>query len=274
MQTRKPVTLKLLPLLIFALSFLANAESKYEIGVGAIATSIPDYIGSDESTVFAAPFPYFWYESEKVTIDRNALQGEMWETEKFKLEISAGGSIPVKSEDNKAREGMEDLDWVGEIGPAFMWFLSGRDDDRDKIYIDIGIRGAVASDLRSINYIGYTIAPKLVYEKGLDSELFGRLDFVAKLGLPYTSAGFHDYVYGVEPRYATAERPAYEAKSGFDGIRLAAGISARKNDIWYGVFCKYYDISNASFADSPLVKESHSFVYGVAAAYIFKSHKK
>ncbi len=255
-----------------AFSLQAYAEAKYEIGVGGIVTSIPDYIGSDESSVFAAPFPYFWYQSDRVTLDRNSLQGEMWQTEKFKLEISASGSIPVKSKDNKARQGMEDLDWIGEMGPSLMWFLSGKDEDRDKTYLDLGVRGAMASDFRNFEFIGYTVEPKLVYEKGLNSDFFGRVDFVSKLSFPYSSDKLHDYVYGVDPQYATAERPAYEAGAGSDGIRLAMGISARKNNIWYGVFAKYYNISSASFADSPLVKDKQSYTFGVAISYIFKKN--
>ncbi len=269
-----PSIFKILLLAIFGLaySFQVSAEAKYEIGIGGIVTSIPDYVGSDESSIFAAPFPYFWYQSDRVTLDRNSLQGEMWQTEEFKLEISASGSIPVKSKDNKARQGMEDLDWIGEMGPSLMWFLSGKDEDRDKIYVDLGIRGAMASDFRNFEFIGYTVEPKLVYEKGLNSDFFGRVDFVSKLSLPYSSDKFHDYVYGVDQRYATTERPAYEARSGSDGIRLAMGISARKKNLWYGVFAKYYNISNASFADSPLVKDKQSFTVGVAVAYIFSKN--
>lgn len=210
------------------------------------------------------------YKSERLSLDRNSLQGKLWQSGRFKLDISAGGSIPVKSTDNKARQGMQDLDWVGEMGPSLMWFLSGKDDDRDKTYIDIGVRGAMASDFRNFEYIGYTVEPKLVYEKGLNSDFFGRVDFVSKLNLPYSSDKFHDYVYGVDQQYATTERPEYDAGSGSDGIRLAMGISARKKNLWYGVFAKYYNISNASFADSPLVKDKQSYIFGVAAAYIFK----
>lgn len=253
-------------------SLHVSAETKYEIGVGGIVTSIPDYIGSDESLIFAAPLPYFWYQSDRVTLDRNSLQGEMWKNDKFKLEISAGGSIPVKSKDNQARQGMDDLDWIGEMGPSLMWFLSGKDDDRDKIYIDLGIRGAVASDFRNFEFIGFTVEPKLVYEKGFNSDFFGKVDFVSELSLPYSNDKFHDYVYGVDQQYATAERSAYEADAGSDGVCLAAGVSARKKNIWYGVFVKYDDITKASFANSPLVKEKQGYTVGVAVAYIFKKN--
>ncbi len=266
--------LKIIGMIILGLAYSihANAEAKYEIGLGGIATSMPGYVGSDESSVFAAPFPYFWYQSDRVTVDRNALQGKMWQTENFKLELSAGGSIPVKSGDNKARQGMEDLDWIGEMGPSLMWFLSGKDEDRDKTYLDLGIRGAMASDFRNYEFLGYIVEPKIAYEKGINSDTFGKIDFVAKLSLPYSSAKFHDYVYGVDQQYATADRPAYEAESGFDGVRLAMGISARKENLWYGIFTKYYNISSASFADSPLVKKKQSYVVGVAVAYIFSKN--
>ncbi len=268
MRVTKLKILLLISGLLYSLH--ANAEAKYEIGLGGIVTSIPDYVGSDESSTFSFPIPYFWYQSENLSLDRNSLQGKLWESDRFKLDVSAGGSIPVKSTDNRARQGMDDLDWIGEIGPSLEWFLVGRDKDRDKIYLKFSVRGAVATNFRNFQYIGYTVEPKFVYEKGFNLDTFGKVDFITTIGFPYSNDKFHDYVYGVDQRYATVDRSAYEAEAGSDGMRLAMGISARKGNLWYGVFAKYYDISNASFADSPLVKDKQSYTIGIAMAYIFK----
>lgn len=67
-----------------------------------------------------------------------------------------------------------------------------------------------------------------------------------ELGVGFSVISFAAY-NGVDPQYATAERSAFSADGGF----------------------RYFNISEATFADSPLVKTNHSLIGGIAVAWIF-----
>ena len=79
---------------------------------------IPHYLGSDQSEQYALPVPYIRYQSDYLDIDRNSFTGYLWQQGNLHLDISAGVSIAVDSKDNTAREGLDDLDWVFELGPS------------------------------------------------------------------------------------------------------------------------------------------------------------
>ena len=81
-----------------------------------------------------------------------------------------------------------------------------------------------------------------------------------------------DYFYGVEPQYAEPGRPPYESEGGFGGWRVRVTGSRRFGNWWLGGFLRYDDISNAVFADSPLVVQDYGVTIGAAIAWIFKSN--
>ena len=82
-------------------SFAAHAQ--LEAGFGLSAVSVPHYVGSDESEQFYLPFPYLRYRSEKITIDRNLIQGNLWQSGNWSLEVSLGGAVKVESDKSQAR---------------------------------------------------------------------------------------------------------------------------------------------------------------------------
>ncbi len=84
----------------------------------------------------------------------------------------------------------------------------------------------------------------------------------------YASEDYHDYYYEVQPAYATAARPAYDARAGYSGSRLTLTASRRYPRFWVGAFARYDSLSGAVFADSPLVKKQDSFMAGVGIAWI------
>lgn len=134
-------------------SFLQNAQ--YTLGMGAGVTYLNDYIGSDESTAYAFPFPFVYFKNDHLKIDRNAFEGNIFTNKKWHLAFDAAGNLPVDSEANKARMGMFDLDWVGEIGPSIEYYIQGDTQSKNKLYIDWSVRKAIATDFKHINHIGW-----------------------------------------------------------------------------------------------------------------------
>lgn len=245
-----------------------EAGPRWEFGVGLGALSIPHYRGSDQRYEYLAPLPYVRYNGERLKVDREGGRFYFIERERFKLDLSASFSFPVDSDENRARQGMPDLDPVFEIGPRAQWSLYESDDTHFRVRAALPVRLAIASDLSHTHTVGYFAAPYLQvrYYSGWETAL--------SVGPMWASEAYHDYYYQVEPQYATSERPAYNAHSGYSGFRLTLTSSTRFDKNWWlGVFMRYDTLSGATFADSPLVKRDDELMVGLALAWIFKTSR-
>ena len=80
---------------------------------------------------------------------------------------------------------------------------------------------------------------------------------------------YHEYFYGVAPQFATAARPAYEARGGYSGMQFIGSVSKRFENYWFGAFFKADSLHGARFEDSPLVRRKTAYAGGVAVAYVF-----
>ena len=94
---------------------LAADKPLWELGAGIGVLDFPDYRGSDERSSYVLPIPYVVYRGEFFKVDRDSIRGELFESERLELDISLNGSVPVDSDDNDARRGMDDLDPTVEI---------------------------------------------------------------------------------------------------------------------------------------------------------------
>ena len=258
----------------------SNDGAHWELGIGATAVHIPHYIGADDARDYALPFPYFVYHGKRWNVDRNFIYGKLLERGHLKIDLSLAGTPPVDSDDNDARAGMPDLDATGEIGPSIQYTLrhdNGQHDDGqldETIWrADLAIRKVVGTDFSHLDDAGHTFSPQIYFSQRWLSEDKARWQFESTFGPVYGDDRYHDFFYEVTPQYATAEREAYSPDGGFGGWRLAAGMTRRKDNFWFGAFLRYYDLSDAVFVDSPLVKHEHSLLVGVAFAWILQSGK-
>src|SRR5919108_4076162 len=103
--------------LVCAATAHAEPRPQWEIGAGAAAVTLPDYRGSDESRGYLLPVPYVIYRGERLRVDRQGVRGIFFESDRVELNLSLNATPPVDSEDNRAREGMPELDPTFEIGP-------------------------------------------------------------------------------------------------------------------------------------------------------------
>lgn len=240
------------------------------LGLGIAFTHIDDYIGADESQVYILPVPYIYYQSEKFTIDRNAFEGDIFTSSRWHLALDAAGSIPVKSDKNKARKGMQDLDWIGELGPSIEYYLSGHSRSVNSVYIDVSIRKAIATNFSKVTDAGWTSKVSLHKSYQLKSRFFGgetRIES-ALTALAYSDK-YSQYFYSISEDEQTDTRKLYSAKGGYAGLRLSLGGTWRKNNIWVGLFTQYTNLKNATFEDSPLVKSNSNLLAGIVVSYIF-----
>ena len=243
----------------------AGELPRWEVGLGVVGLSIPDYRGSDRQRGYLLPLPYVQYRGDIFRIDREGAHGDLFKSDRLKLDVSLNAGPPAKSGQNGARSGMPDIDPTVEAGPSLHVFLA-RNETRDRTWsLRLPWRVAAATDLSHVQRIGWVFAPSLNFDV---TGLAGGWDIGVGAGPMYASEDYHDYYYEVQPAYATAARPAYDARAGYSGSRLMLTASRRYPRFWVGAFARYDSLSGAVFADSPLVKKQESFMAGVGIAWI------
>lgn len=241
----------------------------YEYGIVGLAATIPHYRGSDEYQTYAFPLPYFVYRGEIVKADREGIRGIFWKYKQFETDISLSGNPPA--EDDKAREGMPDLDAIGEIGPALNYYFY-RYGERDVLFLQANLRGAFALGFDSgleVEHEGWVSDFSLIYR---DSQLFRehRIRYHVSGGFQFADADLHSYFYGVSPRYATPDRRQYEAEGGYGGFQLSGSILKELTPrLWVSCYGRWMNIDGAVFEDSPLVQTRNNAIVGAMLIWKF-----
>jgi len=246
----------------------AAEKPLWELGIGMSALSFPDYRGSDESSLFFIPFPYVVYRGTFLKADRDGIRGAFFDNDRIELNISVGASVPVKSDDNHARQGMSDLQPTVEFGPSLDLNLWRTHDRHYKLDLRLPVRAAVTV-IGGVDYAGWEFSPRLVLDiTDVAGQAGWNLGLLA--GPMYGSERSHDYFYSVAPEYATADRPAFDAEAGYAGSQFLMSVSKRYPKYWLGAFVRWDSLEGAAFADSPLVRRENYFAAGVAIAWILK----
>lgn len=258
--------LALAALLYSASSQAGEQLPLWEVGVGVGGLSFPVYRGSDERRDFLFPVPYLVYRGETFKADRRGVRGEIIDHERFQLNISGSASLPVGGGEVAARLGMPDLKATVGIGPSIdykLWQNAGQD-----LRLDFQLPVRAAFTLQSSpDFAGWQLAPRLnlgiEHPGGLDGWRMGLL-----AGPIYGSKHEHEYVYSVAPQYATAARPAYDARGGYGGSQFLVSMSKRFTGYWVGGFVRYDTLKGAVFEDSPLVHRTDYLAAGFGVSWI------
>lgn len=210
--------------------------------------------------------PLFTYHGDFLKADRQGIRGSFFDSDRLDLTLSLALSAPASSKDVVARAGMPDLKATFEIGPEVDVTFWRSENQARFLKLLLPLRTAVTVE-GSPKSIGWVFHPKL------------NLDITDLPGLPGWNLGLlagplfgdqrqHAYYYAVEPQYATAARPAYEAKAGYAGMQYLAAVSKRYSSYWLGGFVRYDNLDGADFADSPLVRQKGYVAAGVAVTWI------
>ena len=244
----------------------------WEAGAGIAVINFPDYRGSDHRSTWVLPFPYIVYRGEFLRADKEGVRGRFLKSDRFEINVSVNGSIPVDSEDNDARRGMPDLDPTLEIGPslhATLWRSANR---KRALDLRLPLRAVIATDLSRVHHEGWMFQPHL----NLDvNDFMGtpRLDLGLLAGPIFSTRQYNNYFYAVAPAYATPTRPAYTPGEGYAGTQLLASLTRRYKDVWIGGFARFDTLRGAAFESSPLVRDREYFAAGFAVYWILGKSK-
>lgn len=246
--------------LFLATSLLADDKPRWELGVGVASLVQPDYLGSNEDTVYASPFPFFVYRTPNYSVNRSGVVGRLFGMDNITAGLSFGVSLPVDSEDNSARRGMSDLDPTFEIGPALTFRLF----EHNHSAIDFQLPARAAVNFRSGDYEGVTTSPRMIFRQemsGFKTSLSG--------GLLFSNRKFHERLYSVNAFEATDQRAVYNADGGFSGARFGFSLSKRTPDYLAAFYANYTDFGDAINRNSPLLTARRSWSFGFMATWIF-----
>ena len=260
----------MLSICLFTVQAHAGELPRWEMGLGVAGLSFPDYRGSDQRREYLLPLPYVQYRGDVFRIDREGAHGDLFASDRVKLDISLNAGPPAKSSRNDARSDMPDIDPTVEAGPSLHIYLA-RDESRDHVWsLRFPLRAAAATDLRHVQRIGWVFAPNLNFDV---TGLAGGWDIGVAAGPMYASEDYHHYYYEVQPDFATASRPAYDAQAGYSGSRMTLTATRRYPRFWVVAIARYDTLSGAVFADSPLVKKQESFMAIVGVAWILATSR-
>lgn len=254
-------------LLLACPAFAAETQPLWEAGLGAAALDFPKYRGSNERTARLLPFPYLVYRGKVLRFDERRMRGLVFESDRVELDLGFNGTLPVKSSDTAVRRGMPDLDATLEIGPSLNVKLAGGHGAPSSLELRLSARAVIASDFSHATRQGTVFQPTLAYDL---RDPFGLIGWkFGLLGGPLAGdRAYHRYFYGVDSGYATAQRPAYDARGGYAGTQLTAALSKRYPKFWVGGFTRWDRVDGAVFADSPLVQSRNGLSVGVALAWM------
>ncbi len=236
----------------------------FEIGILGGGGYVPDYPAAEQSRLRGIISPSITYRGELLRADEFGARLRAWRDGGTEFSLSASGAFPVSSRENRARQGMPDLDWMGEIGPTLRITLWSDPAGPRRVILETPVRAVFSTDLSSIHFRGWVFNPDIAWEqRGL---FLPRSRFRIGLGVVLANERFMDYFYGVAPEFARPDRPAYRARGGYLGTRLQFSYRVPVTEnLSLIAGARLENFSGATNADSPLFRRD--FNLSVAAGF-------
>lgn len=252
-----------------AASSASRAESLplWEAGLGVAGITLPNYRGSDRTSTYVLPAPYFVYRGDFLKADRNGVRTRLFDSDRVEINLSLNATLPVQSKDNESRRGMSDLKPTVELGPTASVNLWNSGDRKIKLDLRAPVRTAVTLE-SSPKQIGWLFAPNLNIDVR-DPAGFSGWNLGMLAGPIFSTRKYNAYFYSVNPSEAIAGRPAYAAGGGYSGSQLTMALSKRFPGYWVGGFLRYDTLAGAVFDDSPLVRKRSAVSAGLAVTWVF-----
>lgn len=255
-------------------AFVHKKKSLYEVGVATVSITVPDYPGSNEYLGRLIPTPYFVYRGEVVRSDEEgALRGRFFKSEDIEFDLSFGAAFPVNSKNNKARQGMDDLGWLGELGPRLKYKLLPST-AKDRMWIEFPLRFVFSTDFKKWDHRGFRFAPTFYYQ--VNKIMKKKFTISYRLGAIFATEPLMEYFYNVPQKDVTAERPYYQAKGGFLGAKAGISLSfASSENLWWFTSLSHTSYEGAVNLESPLFKTKSSWTGVIGFVWsIYQSEDK
>ncbi|TLU61492.1 MipA/OmpV family protein [Thalassotalea litorea] len=241
-----------------------SGDPVWEAGMFAAYFSNALYPASANAQQKFLPVPFFIYRGEYLRIGDDAIvRAVAVEKERIKIDISLAAAFNSSSSDSPIRAGMDDLDFLFEVGPEVSFRLNDPyTSKRSELWLNLQLRSVFSTDFGGFDHRGYVFEPEIAWETE---------DFVVKDTTFYISAAplfatekTHDYFYQVDPEFVTDFRPAYDATSGYLGSKFAVSLKYEYDQdltFFAGARLGLWDGSVSS--ESPLYQQSVTYGVGL-----------
>ena len=132
-------------LLVFnPVAYAQNVETEWDLGIGATAIHLPAYPGSSQNVSYLIPYPYIYVKTKYIEVD-DGVRGFVYESSRFRLNLSADFGVPVDNDEASLRDGMPDLNTVLQLGPMLEIVLDGGRDQPFESRLELPARIADSS---------------------------------------------------------------------------------------------------------------------------------
>ncbi len=271
-----------LPLLGLTLAFLLagtaqasspnradSADPLWEAGIVAFGLRQQAWPGASENVSRAIALPYLLYRGPWLRIERGAFGLRALKSPDFEIDIGFSGSLGTGSGETVARQGMPALGTLIEFGPRARWNL-GSAPGGAEWRLDLPLRG-VFDVSNSFAFSGVALEPRIQW----DHAGLAGWRLTASAGALLGDRELTGTFYDVAPEYATASRPAYEAKAGLIAWRLGLTASYRLTRDWriFG-FGRLDTVAGAANEDSPLVSRTTGYSAGVGLQWTWARSRR
>ena len=163
---------------------------------------------------------------------------------------------------------MDDLNWVGELGPELKYYLRGEPNSDLQLSLAFNVRKAYATDFSTIENVGWNYGVSLAYRNIISPIFNGELQLDSAITTNFADERYLNYYFGVNDQEQTINRAMYQAEQGYQGSSLHIGFTWKKDNFWLGSFLKYHLLSGAVQHNSPLVKAKSNLSAGLGLVWI------
>jgi len=240
----------------------SGAQPLWELGAFGVGVSQQAYPGADQQVTRGLALPYFVYRGRVLRADGETAGLRAVKTPRFELDVGVAGSFGARSDDIDARRGMPDLGTLVEFGPRLRWNL-GAGPGGGRWRAVLPLRGVFDLSDRAAHR-GMALEPEVHFRR----ESATGWTYSMSLGAIFADQRLADTFYTVAPRYATAERPAFEAQPELVAWRVGTTLSRRLSPDWrvFG-FARVDHLAGAANRDSPLVRRDSGVTAGFGVSY-------
>lgn len=245
---------------------IPSEKALYEFGLVGGAGYVPDYPASDQGRIRYIGAPIVRYRGLRFRSDEeDSMKARLFTDPHYGFDLSAAGSFPTNSDKNDARKGMRDLDWIGELGPRFYFFLI----KTEKVWVRFftPVRLAFSTDLTGATYRGLVFAPSFNIRYYFDETKFNSIIFGATR--THTTHHLQEYFFQVDEKYSNADRPQYNAESGYLSTSAGMAFIHEKKNIGFYTGFGVNSFKGAANAGSPLHRTDYTYGMFVGMSYIF-----
>jgi outer membrane protein len=257
---------------------LDEAQPLWEFGVGGGLVDVANYPASSERNFIALALPYLVYRGDVFRVgDGGGARAVVVEEKDFEIDLSFGGAFSADSEDNSARGGMPELDFLFEVGPQLIYRVKDFKFDnggQSRLNARLQVRAVFSTDFERLDERGYVFEPTLTYQQR--GVLFPETGLNMSLSFTFASEDLHDYFYQIDEEFVTATRGQYDAQGGYLGAELSVGFSFPIRENMRGFLGGSMQIHNgAANQDSPLFEKDVTYSFGAGFVWrLYESETK